>query len=90
MNPAWTVPELNRNSELTHLAIEYADTLVKLVVLTEKGKPRRVLPGPIVYETGALRTPRALVDLVPFDLWTSVPRPSRRTASRVESPSGSA
>ncbi|MGE0377915.1 MAG: CARDB domain-containing protein [Planctomycetaceae bacterium] len=56
MNPAWNVLALNRNPEIARLAIEYADTLVELALSTEKGKPRGVLPGPVVFETGEFGT----------------------------------
>ena len=54
MNPAWNVLELNRNPELARLVVEYAETLLELALSTEKGKPRGVLPGPIVFATGEL------------------------------------
>lgn len=54
LNPAWNVWELNRNPEIARLAVEYADTLLALALSTAKNKPRGILPGAIVYETGEL------------------------------------
>ena len=52
--PALYVVELNRNPEIARLITEYADTLLELAQSTDKGKPKWVLPGPVVYGTGEL------------------------------------